>query len=121
VPLFALAGRDEPANTFEMARPYHAGAAEPVLFVSLHPQSRSVLSQFRSVASLGSETIPGGTAEGRSALRMLRSRGRRDRPRPAAPLMDVLPRSYTTSRATPQRAIGKAARDRAAMSHQSAL
>jgi hypothetical protein len=66
VPLFALSGRDEAANTFEMTRPYHAGAPEPVLFVSLHPRSRSALSQFRSVASLGSETIPNGTAAART-------------------------------------------------------
>jgi 4-amino-4-deoxy-L-arabinose transferase-like glycosyltransferase len=66
VPLFALASRDEPANTFEMTRPYRAGAPEPVLFVSLRPQSPGALSQFRSVTFLGSETIAGGKSEGRT-------------------------------------------------------
>ena len=44
VPLFAIASRDQPANTFEMTRLYRAGAPEPGLFVSLRPQSRGVLS-----------------------------------------------------------------------------
>src|SRR5262245_16182113 len=66
VPLFAIAGRDEPANTFEMTRPYRTGAPEPVLFVSLRPQSGEALNQFRSVISLGAKTIPGGKSEGRT-------------------------------------------------------
>jgi 4-amino-4-deoxy-L-arabinose transferase-like glycosyltransferase len=66
VPLFAIASRDEPANTFEMTRPYRAGAPEPVLFVSLRPQSRAVLNQFRSATFIGAETIPGGRPEGRT-------------------------------------------------------
>jgi 4-amino-4-deoxy-L-arabinose transferase-like glycosyltransferase len=74
VPLFAIASRDEPANTFEMTRPYGAGAPEPVLFVSLRPQSRGALNQFKSVTSLASETIPGGRPEGRT-LRFYRLSG----------------------------------------------
>jgi hypothetical protein len=74
VPLFAIASRDEPANTFEMTRPYRAGAPEPVLFVSLRPQSREALNQFRPATSLGSETIPGGKSEGRT-LRFYRLSG----------------------------------------------
>jgi 4-amino-4-deoxy-L-arabinose transferase-like glycosyltransferase len=67
VPLFAIAGRHEPANTFEMTRPYRPlSAPEPVLFVSLRPQSREALDQFRLVTSLGSKTIPGGRSEGRT-------------------------------------------------------
>jgi hypothetical protein len=66
VPLFAIAGRDEPANTFEMTRPYRTGAPEPVLFVSLRSQSRDALNQFRSVTFLGAKTIPGGKSEGRT-------------------------------------------------------
>jgi hypothetical protein len=66
VPLFAIAGRGEPANTFEMTRPYRPGAPEPVLFVSLRPQSPEALNQFRSAISLGSKTIPGGKSEGRT-------------------------------------------------------
>jgi 4-amino-4-deoxy-L-arabinose transferase-like glycosyltransferase len=66
VPLFAIASRDEPANTFEMTRPYRSGAPEPVLFVSLRSQSRDALNQFRSVTFLGAKTIPGGKAEGRT-------------------------------------------------------
>ena len=63
VPLFAIASRDEPANTFEMTRPYRTGAPEPVLFVSLRPQSRGALNQFRSVTYLGLETISDGRPE----------------------------------------------------------
>jgi 4-amino-4-deoxy-L-arabinose transferase-like glycosyltransferase len=67
VALFAIAGRHEPANTFEMTRPYRPlGAPEPVLFVSLRRQSREALDQFRLVTSLGSKTIPGGRSEGRT-------------------------------------------------------
>jgi hypothetical protein len=74
VPLFAIASRDEPANTFEMTRPYRTGAPQPVLFVSLRPQSREALNQFRPATSLGSETIPGGKSEGRT-LRFYRLSG----------------------------------------------
>ena len=74
VPLFAIASRDEPANTFEMTRPYRAGAPEPVLFVSLRPQSRAALDQFRSVTFLASERIPGGKSQGRT-LRFYRLSG----------------------------------------------
>ena len=74
VPLFAIASRDEPANTFEMTKPYRTGAPQPVLFVSLRPQSREALNQFRPATSLGSETIPGGKSEGRT-LRFYRLSG----------------------------------------------
>ena len=74
MPLFAIASRDEPANTFEMTRPYRAGAPEPVLFVSLRPQSRAALDQFRSVTFLASERIPGGKSQGRT-LRFYRLSG----------------------------------------------
>jgi hypothetical protein len=67
VALFAIAGPHKPANTFEMTRPYRPlGAPESVLFVSLRPQSREALEQFRLVTSLGSKTIPGGRSEGRT-------------------------------------------------------
>jgi hypothetical protein len=74
VRLFAIAGRDEPASTFEMTRPYRTGAPEPVLFVSLRPQSREAFRQFRSVTFLGSIAIPGAKSEGRT-LRFYRLSG----------------------------------------------
>jgi hypothetical protein len=49
-----------------MTRPYRAGAPEPVLFVSLHQQSRAALNQFRLATFIGAETIPGGKPEGRT-------------------------------------------------------
>jgi len=66
IPLFALAGRDKPANTFEMTRAYHAGAPEPVLFASFRPLSPLALKQFGSLAFIGSETIPADTSGGRT-------------------------------------------------------
>ena len=59
IPLFALASRDKPANTFEMTRAYRAGAPEPVLFATLRPLSPLVQKQFRSLTFIGSETIRG--------------------------------------------------------------
>jgi hypothetical protein len=65
VPLFVITTGDVPANTFEMTRPYRAGAPEPVLFVSLRAQSRAATDQFESATFLGSEKLPGGGGEGR--------------------------------------------------------
>jgi hypothetical protein len=66
IPLFALASRGKPNNTFEMTRAYRAGAPEPVLFASLRPLSPLVQEQFRSLAFIGSETVPTGRTEART-------------------------------------------------------
>ncbi len=73
VPLFVIVTRDEPAY-FETTIPYRKGAPEPVLFVSLRRDSPAALAQFKSASFLGSETLPGGGARGRT-LRFYRLSG----------------------------------------------
>jgi 4-amino-4-deoxy-L-arabinose transferase-like glycosyltransferase len=75
VPLYVIKNLNKaPANHFELTRPYRPGAPEPVLFVSLRPDSPKTLKKFGLATFLGSETLPGGGRKGRT-LRFYRLSG----------------------------------------------
>jgi 4-amino-4-deoxy-L-arabinose transferase-like glycosyltransferase len=52
-----------PHDHFELTRPFKAGSAEPVLFISVRRDAAPVTGRFSKVDALGERAIPAGTTE----------------------------------------------------------